>query len=114
LSVGNYADLVDAFIASDAFASEHHSLFHALEKATSQLPDATCAAAERFFEAVGSDAADVRTHGAAESFTVTKLVVRLYAQSKSPEVQRRCLDIIDRVARMQALGLGEAISDYER
>jgi hypothetical protein len=112
--VGDYPDLVDAFIASDAFASEHRSLFHALEKATSQLPDATCAAAERFFEAVGSDAADVRTHGAAESFTVTKLVVRLYAQSKSPEVQRRCLDIIDCVARMQALGLGEAISDYER
>lgn len=112
--VGDFGELIDAFIASDAFASEHRSLFHALEKATSQLPDATYAAAERFFEVVGSDAADVRTHGAADSYTVTKLVVRLYAQSKSAEVQRRCLDIIDRVARMQALGLGEAISDYER
>jgi hypothetical protein len=112
--VGDYADLVDAFIASEAFVTEHSSLFHALDKTTAQLPDTTCAAAERFFEVVGSDAGDVRTHGAAESFMVTKLIVRLYAQSKSPDIQKRCLDLIDRVARMQALGLGEAISDYER
>lgn len=112
--IGDYADLIDAFIASEAFVTKHGNLFHALEKATSQLPDTTCTAAERFFDVVGVDAADVRTHGAAESFTVTKLIVRIYTQSKSADIQKRCLDLIDRVARMQALGLVEAISDYER
>jgi hypothetical protein len=112
--LGDYAELVGAFIASEAFVSEHRSLFHALEKTTAQLPDTTCTAAERFFQVVGSDAADVSTHGAADSFIVTRLVVRIYAQSKSPEIQKRSLDLIDRIARLQALGLGEAISDYER
>ncbi|HKC63364.1 MAG TPA: hypothetical protein VKB86_06990 [Pyrinomonadaceae bacterium] len=112
--VGDYADLVEAFIQSEAFVSEHGSLFHALEKTTAQLPDMTCAAAERFFDLAGSDVSDMSTHGAADSFMVTKLVVRIYTQSRSPEVQRRCLDLIDRTSRLQALGLAEAISDYER
>jgi hypothetical protein len=112
--LGDYVALIDAFTASEAFVGEHGSLFRALDKTTAQLPDITCAAAERFFDVVGSDAADISTHAAAESFMVTKLVVRIYAQSRSPVIQTRCLDIIDRVARIQAIGLSEAISDYER
>jgi hypothetical protein len=112
--LGDYTELVSAFIVSEAFVGEHSGLFHALDKTTAQLPDITCEAAERFFDVVGAAAADISTHAAAESFMVTKLVVRIYAQSRSPEIQTRCLDIIDRVARIQAIGLGEAISDYER
>jgi hypothetical protein len=111
---GDYDELADAFIISEAFVHEHRSLFHALEKTPARLSDTTCTAAERFFDIVGTDSADLRTHGAAESYTVTKLIIRTYAQSKSSEAKGRCLDLIDRVTRLRAFGLDEAIDEYER
>ncbi len=111
---GDYAELANAFVISEAFVHEYRSLFQALEKTSTRLPDITYTAAERFFDIVGSEAADGRTDGAAESHTVTKLIVRTYAQSTSSEVRGRCLDLIDRVTRLKAFGLDNAIEEYER
>lgn len=112
--LGEYAELVGAFIPSEAFVHEHRNLFFALDRTTARLPDETCTACERFFHVVGAEAADVRTHGAAESYMVSKLLIRVYGQHKSPEIQGRCLNLIDLLARTKVLGLDEAIKDYER
>jgi hypothetical protein len=112
--IGDYSELVNAFITSKAYKKEHRNLFHALEKTTAQLPETTCLAAERFFDLAATDVADISTHASADSYTANKLIIRTYSQSKSPAIQSRCLDLIDRVSRVHALGLSEAIADYER
>jgi hypothetical protein len=112
--IGDYFELVKAFITSKAYKSEHRDLFHALEKTTAQLPETTCLAVERFFDLAATEVADISTHASADSYTANKLIIRTYSQSKSPTIQSRCLDLIDRVSRMHALGLSEAIADYER
>lgn len=109
-----YASLIDSFVSSEAFAAEHRTLFHALDETPAQLPEITCAAGEKFFESVGTAAADISTHASAESFMVSKLVIRTYAQNHSAEIQRRCLDLIDRIVKLQAIGMNEAMADYER
>ena len=112
--LSDYSDLISAFVKSEAFTTNHRSLFQALDKTPCQLPEATCAAGERFFEIAGMAAADISTHAAAESYIVSKLVIRTYAQNNSVAIKTRCLDLIDRIVRSQAIGLNEAIADYER
>jgi hypothetical protein len=112
--LGEHVGLIGAFIESAAFDHEHRSLFFALEKTTSKLPDATCSACEKFFEVAGVAAADVSTHAAGESYMASKLLIRVYGQDKTPDIQTRCLNLIDRLAKTKVLGLDEAISDYER
>lgn len=112
--LSDYSDLISSFVTSEAFLTDHRSLFRALDKTPCQLPEATCAASERFFEIAEMAAADISTHAAADSFVVSKLVIRTYAQSHSVAIQTRCLDLIDRIVRAQAIGLNEAIADYER
>lgn len=56
----------------------------------------------------------MRTHSAAESYMVSKLLIRVYGQHKTPDIQARYLNLIDLLARTKVLGLDEAIKDYER
>jgi hypothetical protein len=112
--IGNYSELVNAFITSKAYKSKHRNLFHALEKTTARLPETTCLAVERFFDLAATETADISTHASADSYTANKRIIRTYSQSKSSAIQSRCLDLIDRVSRLHALGLSEAIADYER
>ena len=112
--LGEHVGLVGAFIESAAFEHEHRALFFALEKTTSKLPDATCSACEKFFDVAGAAAADMSTHAAGESYQASKLLIRVYGQDKTPDIQTRCLNLIDRLAKTKVLGLDEAISDYER
>lgn len=112
--IGAYSELVNAFITSQAYKTEHRNLFNALEETTAQLPETTCLAVERFFDLAAAEVADISTHASADSYTANTLIIRTYSQSKSPAIQSRCLDLIDRVSRLHALGLSEAIADYER
>lgn len=112
--LSDYSDLISSFVTSEAFLTDHRSLFQALDETPCQLPDTTCAASERFFEIAGMAAADISTHAAAESYIVSKLVIRTYAQNNSVAIKTRCLNLIDRIVRTQAIGLNEAIADYER
>ncbi len=109
-----YTDLINNFVFSEAFMDNHRNLFHAMEETTAKLPEITCAVCERFLETSGVDAADVRTHAAAESYQVTELLVRTYRQYQNEAVQSRCLDLLDRLAQARVLGMEKAFSDFER
>ena len=45
---------------------------------------------------------------------IPELVMRMYHQSQSREARNRCLDIIDRLARLQAYGIEEQLAEFER
>jgi len=112
--LGQYTSLVKAFVRSRAFTGHQGVLIHALETTTAKLPDITCLVCERFLDAVGSEAADIRMASAGDAHTISKLIIRLYSQTADNGIRTRCLDLIDRMALVTAYGLGEALSLYER
>lgn len=112
--LGQYENLTEVFIQSDAFASEHGRLIHALEQTTAELPEATILACERFLDIVGGDAADIRTSAARHADDVVQILVRTYNQSRNPEMQARCLDLFDRMAELGIYGVSRALDQYER
>ncbi|NET48647.1 MAG: hypothetical protein F6K09_07955, partial [Merismopedia sp. SIO2A8] len=112
--LGEYVSLVEAFIESPAFATYNHNLIHALEETTAKLPDATYRVCDRFLEVVGLNAADIRTRAPIDANSISKLLVRVYSENKDSKFKSSCLDLIDHIAQMEAFGLTEALTQYER
>ena len=112
--LGDYIGLVEAFAGSLASTDTFSPVIHALKETTARLPDTTCLICERFLEAAGADAGDVRSHTGAEANTVGELAVRVYEQSKDAAIQARCLDVIDRMSRLTVYGLNQALSLFDR
>lgn len=111
--LGEYVNLVEAFVASPAFESDCHDLIYAFEKTTAKLPDVTCLVCEKFIDSYGS-VADIRTRSAAKADEVSELLIRVYSQSQSQALQSRCLDLVDRLTQIGAYGLDKALQQFER
>ncbi len=112
--LGQYVNVVEAFVRSDAFVAEHGRLIHALEKAAVELPEVSILTCERFLDVVGGDAADIRTRAAGHADDVVQILVRTYNQSRHPKTQARCLDLFDRMAQLGVYGVDRALEQYER
>ncbi|MFB2895075.1 NACHT domain-containing NTPase [Aerosakkonemataceae cyanobacterium BLCC-F50] len=112
--LSDYISLVEAFVDSPAFSSDDNNLIYALEETTAKLPDAvTYRVCERFLEGLRSDDSDVRQRAGIKADKVSKLLLKLYNQSKDQELQLRCLDLIDFMSQMEVYGLAEALTEYE-
>jgi hypothetical protein len=112
--IRTYTHLVEAFAHSLAFATHYRSIVYTLGKTTAPLPLVTCLVCERLLEAVGVNAADIRTAHAVDAHQVSQLLVRIYSQNTDPTLQARCLDIIDRMTQIGVYGLEDALEPYGR
>jgi hypothetical protein len=112
--LGNYTDLIQAFVDSTAFMANCRDLIYALEKTTAKLPDVTCLVCEKFVDSFGSATADIRTRSAADADIISELLIRVYSQSKNQALQSRCLDVVDRMAQLGTYGLDKALQQFER
>jgi hypothetical protein len=112
--LGQYTGLIEDFILSTAFATEHRQLIYALKKTTAELPEVTVLACARFFDLVGQEAADIGIASAGLADDVVQILVRTYNQSRSSETQARCLDLFDRVAQRGVYGLDRALDQFKR
>ncbi|MEG4917439.1 hypothetical protein [Microcoleus sp. B7-D4] len=113
--LGDYISLVEAFVDSPAFSTDDNNLIDALEKTTAKLSDAvTYRVCDRFLERLRSDDSDVRQRAGIKAKEVSKLLLKLYSQSKDKELQLHCLDLIDFMDQMEVFGLAEALTEYER
>ncbi|MCP4598419.1 hypothetical protein [Neptuniibacter sp.] len=113
--LGEYTELVEAFVNSKAFATNRYGFFRVCENTTARLPEVTILICEKFLEQTDIDAGDIRTRATIDSSTISKLVIRVYSQNQEDEnIQSRCLDVIDRMAQIRAYGLSQALSLYER
>lgn len=113
--LGDYISLVEAFVDSPAFSTDDNNLIHALEETTAKLSDAvTYRVCDRFLEGLRSDDSDVRQRAGIKADKVSKLLLKLYNQSKDQELQLRCLNLIDFMSQMEVYGLAEALTEYER
>ena len=113
--LGDYISLVEAFVDSPAFSTDDNNLIDALEETTAKLSDAvTYRVCDRFLERLRSDDSDVRQRAGIKAKEVSKLLLKLYSQSKDKELQLHCLDLIDFMDQMEVFGLAEALTEYER
>lgn len=112
--LGQYVNVIDAFVLSDAFAAEHGQLIRALGQTTDELPQESVLACERFLDIVGRDAADIGTSAARHADNVVQILVRTYNQSRNSKMQTRCLDLFDRIAELGIYGVSRALDQYER
>lgn len=106
--------LVRDLIHSPAFLDASSSLFHSLEKTAAQRPDLLLLAVDRFLEAAGEEASDIRTHHAATAHEVGPLVIRAYSQSNDEGFRTACLDRIDALIGNEVFGIDRALEDVVR
>ena len=109
-----FQGLIETYIHSPAFTPARGVLISTLDKTTAPIPDIILSTSERFFDLVGEDAGDSRTSAASGSTYLAKLVVRVYSRAIDPSVKSRCLDLIDKMVLLGALGLDEATAAFER
>lgn len=103
-----------AFIASKSFETNPESLLRSMEQSSVELPEVTCAAAERVLSFLGEAGTHIAYHGSMIARSISKLVVRQYEQTKSEAMKVRCLDLIDEMERVGYMGISEELSRLER
>lgn len=110
----DYTDIIKTYVDSPAFPSRHDALLRRLEDSTWQLPEITIRLAGRFIDVCGTTAGDVSTAAAGDAPTVSKLIVRLYAQTARDAIKMKCLDLIDEMERLAIYGIDSQLAEHDR
>jgi hypothetical protein len=110
LPLESFAALIDAYCNSTAFEDNSQSLLYTLEESVGQIPGVVCTACELFLKRFGPEARDIRTNRAADGYTVSKLIFRVYHQHQQEEWGPRSLDVIDRLCQE---GVGEVMTQLQ-
>ena len=109
-----YRMLIEAFLASPAIGDASYDLIDLLEETPEQASDIVVSVAERFLDIVGPEAGDISSRASLEASKVSKVLIRAYTQATDERVKSRCLDLVDRMVKIEAHGLAEALGAYER
>ncbi|NNJ24321.1 hypothetical protein LzC2_03770 [Planctomycetes bacterium LzC2] len=108
-------ELLDAFLKTDPSAEALEPVTHALAESAEKLPDlAVCRLVEMSLASLGEEAGDIQKRTAGVADDLSKIVLRLYAQSGDTDVRRRCLEAIDRMALARVYGLARELERIDR
>ena len=105
---------IKGLIASSAFGEALTQLLYTLEHAPDRVDDLVLLCAQRFVQALGPEAADIRTGAAADSSKVGQLVIRALAQSRTLSERAALLDVLDQLLLLDAYGIDDVVSASER
>jgi hypothetical protein len=111
---GAFADLIRVYVESPAYPSPHDHLLRHLEDSTWQLPEISIRLAERFIATCGTQAGNFATAAAGDAQSVSRIVVRLYAQTTSETIQAKCLDLIDQMEQLNFYGIDSELAEHDR
>jgi hypothetical protein len=114
LNTAAQSDLLAAFLGSKPDPAALELVIRALESSQVQLPDFVCQLAELCVETYRKDAGDITKSASASAMGVSKIVVRLYAQTDDAAIQSRCLSIIDEMERYHFLGVSDELQRLDR
>ena len=114
LATPDQAELLQVLLEASPGPAVLASAVHALEDSSVQLPDLVCRLAEACIEAYRAGAGDISSTDPMVARDLSKIVVRLYAQTEDPAIQARCLDLIDEMERHDFFGLSEELQRLER
>lgn len=114
LETPDQVELLEAFLAAAPGPDALEPVVRALEDSPIQLPDLVCRLAEQCIEAYRDEAGDLSKGGSMVSMDLSKIIVRLYAQTEGRTIQSRCLDLIDEMERHHFYGLYEELQRLDR
>jgi hypothetical protein len=114
LTTSDGADLLKAFLDAKPSREALEPVVRALEDSPVQLPDLVCALAAMCVEAYKSDAGDLSKADSLIASDLSKIVIRLYAQTEDPAIQTRCLNLIDEMERHHFMGLSDELQRVDR
>lgn len=106
------SELIDAFLDSPAFGDDASLLLMGLEQAVDRLPDVVCRIPERALELARLQ--EDRGQRYWWTHQMSTLVLRLYNQTRNPEIRHRCLDAIDNMIELGVGEIGTALEKIER
>ena len=111
--LGEVEHLVQAYAESKSLIDDCSHIMRALEETTAMIPETSLQIYERFVELYNESVGDIRLRSLHEAGTVSKLVLRLYSQTDDVLIQKRCLNLIDKLIEYQVHGLDRDIDEYE-
>ena len=107
-------ELLDSFLASDPGLLPLIPVVHALVRSQVQLPDLVCKLAETCIVVCRKDGNNPATSSAAIAMDLSKIVVRLYAQTDDEGVRSRCLSLIDEMELHNFVGVSTELDTVDR
>jgi hypothetical protein len=114
LSTTDQADLLSAFLDATPGSAVLKPVVRALERSPVQLPDLVCSFAERCIDACRAEAGDLSKASGEIPMYLSKIVVRLYAQTDDRAIQSRCLNMIDEMEKHHFMGLSDELRRLDR
>lgn len=114
LSTEMQAELLAAFLGAPPNRKALEEVVRALEDSPIRLPDLVCTLSERCVEAFRDKAGDISEASSMVAMELSKIVIRLYAQTDDASIQRRCLALMDTMEQYHWLGLNEELRRLDR
>ena len=109
-----FKDVLISLIDSPSFEPAVDQLLITLEHASDRIDDIIMACALRFVEMFGTNVANLSTRVAGNSDVVGRLILRAYAQARTPTVRSDALDLIDKLLMLAAYRVDELVDAAER
>jgi hypothetical protein len=112
--LGEYGELITAFVQSRTFTTNPYSFIHALENTTAKLPEVTFLACEALFGMMCESDLNIYGQSIVRPDAIGKLLLRVYNQQRSRAQQTRCLDLMDRMLQCGDYSLSQVLAEYDR
>src|SRR5579871_2562329 len=97
------------------FAEALSGIFNALMRTSRPIPDIICSVCEKHIERFNGQPSEPNSLGRIpRSDVVSTLILRLYEQTKSDQIKRQCLDLIDRLMEKNPYDLTRNLSEREK
>lgn len=109
----SHEELITALIDSLAFPQCLPQLVLTIHEAPDQVDDIAVACASRFINEYNQEIGDISTSAAADAQEVAQLLFNVYARA-DPEKRKEIIELLDKMLRYNAYGVGEMISLFER
>jgi hypothetical protein len=114
LNTSDQSDLLRAFLDCNPSAKALETVIRVLEDSPVQLPDLVCRVIELSVSVFRDEGGNISKAGAAVAMDLSKILVRLYSQTRDPEIQSRCLSQIDEMERHNFYGLSDELRLLDR
>lgn len=110
----DYSDLIQSFLASEAFATDPSFLLYALTDSQRFLPGIAIDVCDQFLSKCSASARDIRTSHAGDEYMLGPLIFRIYRQLAGSPEQLKALRLIDRMCEEGLSSVAEQLVEFER
>ena len=114
LSTETQADLLAGFLEASPGPKALEQVVRALEDSPVRMPDLVCRLAEQCVGALRDETGSITNADSMAARNLSKIVIRLYAQTDDMAIRGRCLTLIDEMLLCHFFGLTEELRKLDR